>query len=302
MKKLLIIAVVCGLAACLWKHQRLLLREVQIQNQRLAAAAAELKERALRADTARQSAEGKLASLRNELASRAATASEGAPNEAGHEVTQTAEPDPSHQGGWPPNADFFYLPKEDLTNVSYKLFNGGQLTDEAAALFGMSAAERESTDKAFAGLTDQFHRSEIQSMQQVDSPAGWVTAGNSSAPSGVNFESALTYHIPDLTADMNSAQTSFQDQLQQTLGASRAQIIESAADSFLRQNMSDLGAGERTVGFAWEPESDGTQSLWYAVADARNGDGSFQRVDANLDPNSQIAYYARLFGVRLPSQ
>jgi hypothetical protein len=83
---------------------------------------------------------------------------------------------------------------------------------------------------------------------------------------------------------------------------SLAQIIASAADSFLRQNMSDLGAGARTVGFAWEPESDGPQSLWYAVADARNGEGTFQRLDANLDLNSQIAYCARLFGVKLPGQ
>lgn len=103
-----------------------------------------------------------------------------------------------------------------------------------------------------------------------------------------------------LARQADSAQTAFLDQLQQTSGASCAQIIASAADSFLRQNMSDLGAGERSVGFAWEPESDGTQSLWYAVADARGGEGSFQRVDANLNPNSQIACYARLFGVKLP--
>jgi hypothetical protein len=194
------------------------------------------------------------------------------------------------------------LPKQYLTNVSYQLLKGDHLTDEAAALLGMSVAERESTDKSFADLTDQFHRTEIQRMQQVDPPAGWVTVGDASPPGFLKFASALTYHIPDLTDEMNSTQTSFMDQLQQNLGASRAQIIASAADSYLRQNMSDLGAGERTVGFAWSPENDGTQSLWYAVADARNGEGAFQRVDANLDPNSQIAYYARLFGVKLPEQ
>jgi hypothetical protein len=300
MKKLIIIAAVCGLASCLWMHQCMLLRDVHNQNQQLAAAAAELKERAARADTARQSAEGKLASLRQEQRARVAAASDSSAHDAGLVLTPPAEPDPSHQGGWPSNAAFFYLSKQYLTNVSYKLLNGDQLTDEAAALFGMSAAERDSIDKTFAGLTDQFHHAEIQSMQQVDPPAGWLTAGNPSASSGVNFGSALTYQIPDLTDAMNSAETTFLDQLQQTLGASRAQIIASSADSYLRQNMSDLGAGDRTVGFAWEPESDGTQSLWYAVADARNGEGSFQRVDANLDPNSQIAYYARLFGVKLP--
>jgi hypothetical protein len=302
MKKLFIIAAVCALASCLWIREDGLLRRVRIQNQQLAAVAAELKERASRADTARQSADGKLAALRQELGARAATVMDVAAPDAGQEAPPPPEPDPQHQGGWPQNAAFFYLPKQYLTNVSYQLLKGDHLTDEAAALLGMSAAEREATDKSFADLTDQFHRSEIQHMQQVDPPAGWVSAGDGSAPSIFKFDSLLTYHIPDLSDEMNSAQTSFLNQLQQTLGSSRAQIIASASDSYLRQNMSDLGAGERTVGFAWEPESDGTQSLWYAVADARNGEGAFQRVDANLDPNSQIAYYARLFGVKLPGQ
>lgn len=300
MKKLLIIASVCALASALWMHQRRLLLEVHVQNRRLAAAAAELKERASLASAAKQAAEGQLASLRQELGVRVAAASDVAAHDAGVEAPPIAEPDPERQGGWPSNAAFFYLPKQYLTNVSYRLLNGGQLTDEAAALFGMSPAERESTDKAFADLTDQFHRAEIQRMEQVEPPAGWGPAGNPSAPSAMNFESALIYHVPDLSDVMNSAETAFSQQLQQTLGDSRAQMIDTAADSFLRQNMSDLGAGERTVGFAWEPESDGTQSLWYAVADARVGEGSFQRVEPNLDPNSQIAYYARLFGVKLP--
>jgi hypothetical protein len=302
MKKLFIITLVCGLAACVWKHQHLLLRELQFQNQQLSAAAAELTERMSKADAARQSSEEKLASLRRERASRLTASKDAAAPERDAQASPPAPPDPSHQGGWPAEAAFFYLPKQYLTDVSYRLLNGDQLTDEAAALLGMSASERQAADKAFADLTDKFHRAEIQNMAQVDPPAGWVTAGNSAGPSAGQFDRALTYHIPDLTDEMNSAQTAFVDQLQQDLGPSRAQIIASAADSYLRQNMSDLGAGDRTVGFAWEPESDGTQSLWYAVADARNGEGAFQRVDPNLDPNSQIAYYARLFGVRLPGQ
>jgi hypothetical protein len=302
MKKFLIIAIVCGLTCVLWRQQRRLLQDVQDHNQRLAALAAELKDRALRADTARQSAEDKLAALRREAGSRATQASDATPRDVGGNTTPPIGPDPLHQGGWPESAAFFYLPKQYLTNVSYQLLREGLVSDEAAALFGMTAAEREATDKAFDDLADQFHRVEIQHMEQVAPPTGWVTAADSSAPSAMQFDSALTYHIPDVTEDINSARTSFMDQLQQTLGASRAQIVASAANSFVGQNMDDLGAGERTIGFAWEPESDGTYSLWYAVADAVHGEGSFQRLDANLDPNSQIAYYARLFGVKLPGQ
>jgi hypothetical protein len=218
------------------------------------------------------------------------------------ELTPPVEPDPLRQGGWPQKAAFFYLPKQYLTNVSYRLLQGNRLTDEAAALFGISVAHRELTDKAFDDLVDQFHRAQIQRMEQVPPPSAWMIGADSSAPHALNFDSALTYHIPDLTGDINPARSIFMDQLQQTLGPSRAQIIASAADSFFSQNMDDLGAGEHTVGFAWAPESDGTHSLWYAVADARHGEGAFQRVEANLDPNSQIAYYARLFGVPLPGE
>jgi len=260
MKKLLMITAVCGLTFCLWIHQQRLLQDVQVQNQRLAAAAAVLKERVARADTAQRSAQQKLADLRHQLGSHTANASDMAPRDPGAERTPAIGPDASRQGGWPANAAFFYLQKQYLTNVNYKLLNGGQLTDEAAALFGMSAAEREATDKAFDELVDQFHRVEIQRMAQVPPPAGWVAAGDAS-PSGVQFDSALTYRIPDLTDDINSARTMFLDQLQQTLGASRSEIIATAANSYLGQNMDDLGAGDRTIGFAWQPESDGTQSL-----------------------------------------
>ena len=187
------------------------------------------------------------------------------------ELTPPIDPDPLHQGGWPQKAAFFYLPKQYLTNVSYRLLQGGRLTDEAAALFGMSAADRDSTDKAFDELVDQFHRAQIQRMEQVPPPSGWMIGADSSAPHALNFDSALTYRIPDLTDDINSARTTFSDQLQQTLGPCRAQIIASAADSFFSQNMDDLQAPQHTIGFAWASESDGTHSLWYAVADARHG-------------------------------
>lgn len=163
--------------------------------------------------------------------------------------------------------------------------------------------QREATDKSFGELLDHFRRLEIQRMEAVAPPPGWnvgVQPQPGAASIGQPFDAALTYRIPDLSADIGAAQKSFLDQLQQNLGAARADIVGSAADSFLRHNLDDLGAGERIVGFVWQPESDGSHSLWYANADARNGEGAFQRVGEDLDPNSQTAYYAKLFGVKLP--
>jgi hypothetical protein len=302
MKKLLVIALVSGVTYFVWHRQRPVLEAVRTQNERLAAVAAELQERAERAESGRQSAEQHLAGLRGELHARQAAAADKVSQEPGPQPAPPPEPDPVHQGGWAPGVGFFYLPKQYLTNAGYQLLNGGQLTDEAAALLGMSPAEREATDKSFGELLDQFRRLEIQRMELVAAPANWsIGAANSpGAPGAMSFDSAVTYHVPDLSGDISAAQTAFLGQLQQNLGASRADIVAAAADAYLRQNMDDLGAGDRIVGFAWQLESDGTHSLWYAVANARAGEGAFQRVGEDVDPNSQTAYYARLFGVALP--
>jgi len=301
MKRLLIIVIVAAITFFVWQRQRPVLQGVRIQNERLAAVGAELKERAQRAESAQQSAEQQLAGLRTEIDSRKAAASEQIAQNPAPQTARPPEPDPVHQGGWPSGAGFFYLPKQYLTNASYQLLSGGQLTDEAAALLVMSLAERESTDNSFGELLNQFRRVEIQRMEPMDPPANWSIGVSSSvrAP-GMAFDSALTYQIPDLSKDISAAQSAFLGQRQQDLGASRADIIASAADAYLRQNLDDLGSGDRIVGFVWQPESDGTHSLWFAAADARKGEGAFQRVDEDLDPNSQTAYYAQLFGVKLP--
>jgi hypothetical protein len=303
MKKIAILIAVIAATVLIWNRQRPQLAVVRAQNERLADVASELKQRAERADAAKQAAEARLAKLRDDLKARREVVAEFKRQDHGQQPP-APEPDPTRSGGWPTGAAFFYLPKQYLTNASYQLLNGGRLTDEAAALLGMSPAERESTDKAFTDLLDQFRRLEIERMQPIASPEGWNVGQKPQpgVPNAFTFDSALTYRIPDLSQDIGAAQKAFVDQLQQGLGASRADIVSSAANSFLRQNLDDLGTGDRIVGFVWQPESDGSHSLWYANADALRGEGAFQRVDESLDPNSQTAYYARLFGVKLPSQ
>jgi hypothetical protein len=299
MKKLFLIALVSAMTFFAWRYQRPAFESLRIQNERLTAVVAEFKERAQRAQSAQETADQQLTVLRDELNSRRAAA----PDQVNQNPAPRAvpPPDPAHQGGWPSGAGFFYLPKQYLTNTSYELLSGGQLTDEAGALLGMSPAEREASDNSFGELLDQFRRVEIQRMEPVAPRANWsIGASGSARAPGMGFDSALTYRIPDLSKDISAAQAAFSGLLHQDLGASRADIVASAADSYLRQNLDDLGAGDRIVGFVWMPESDGTHSLWYAAADARKGEGAFQRVGEDLDPNSQTAYYAQLFGIRLP--
>jgi hypothetical protein len=298
MRKLLVITIVAAITVVIWKAQSNRLRAIEVQNERLTSVVAELGGRSAKAKTARQSAEKKLAELRMERRERDALVAGTGPQT--EKSSAPPEPDPSRHGGWPQSADFFYLPKEYLTNVSYKLFNGGQLTDEGAGLFGMTPAERQTTDKLFDDLVDKFHSVELSRMTATDPPEGWVAPPG--AGSANHFDSGLIYNIPDLTDDLNAARTDFLNQLQQTVGGSRADLIASAASSYLADNLNDLGTGNRTVGFLWQPEADGSHSLWFAASGTGYGAGSFQLVTPDLDPNSQIAYYGRLLGVQLPQE
>ncbi len=301
MKKLVIAVAIAVIGVLVWKHQATGLRSVDVQNSRLAAAVAELEARAAAAKSKSDAAEQRLAAIRSESLRTPIAKTGGDPREIA-DTHAPPDPDPSRNGGWPAGASFMYLPKQYLTNASFRLFEGGRLTDEAAALYGMSPGERDATEKAFDYLVEEFHKIEISKMAAVDPPAGWGPLANSDTPSAMHFDSALTYQIPDLTQDINAARAGFADQLQQALGQSRAQMLSSAASSYLADNLNDLGSGDRIVGFMWEPESDGTHSLWYAQAGGGAGQGSFQLVQPDLDPNSQIAYYARLFGVPLPQK
>jgi hypothetical protein len=298
MKRLLIITITTAITVVLWKAQAVHLRSFAVQNERLASVVAELESRAARAKADRKSAEERLAELRVEVRRRdALIAATGQQND--NNSTPPA-PDPSRHGGWPQSSAFFFLPKEYLTNISYKLFNGGQLTDEGASLFGMTPAERQTTDKLFDDLVDKFHSVELSRMIATDPPEGWVAPPG--AGSANHFDSGLIYNIPDLTDDLNAARTDFLNQLQQTVGGSRADLIASAACSYLADNLNDLGTGNRTVGFLWQPEADGSHTLWFAAAGTGYGAGSFQLVTPDVDPNSQIAYYGRLLGVQLPQK
>lgn len=298
MKKLLIITIVAVATAIMWKAQAPRLRSIVVQNERLESVVTELERRSERAKAARKSGEERLAELRSEVRQRDALAAAASPQNDNNSAPP--DPDSSRHGGWPKAADFFYLPKEYLTNVSYKLFDGGQLTDEGASLFGMSPAERQVTDKLFDDLVDKFRRVEISQMTPTDAPEGWTSPPGT--PSANHFDSGLIYNIPDLTDDLNAARADFLNQLQQSVGGARADLIAAAASSYLADNLNDLGTGNRTVGFLWQPEADGSHSLWFAAAGAGYGEGSFQLVSPDLDPNSQTAYYARLLGVQLPQK
>jgi hypothetical protein len=304
MKKLVILLSLALLAGLVWTRQHARRQAIEKQNGRLTIIAEELAQRVERSAAARQSAEQRLAELRAELAAREAAAA-SKQTSALALPSPTVEPDPARQGGWPAGASYIYLPKSFLTNVSCRFWDGERLTEEAGSLLGLTVAEREKVSQAFSDLIGQFRRLEVERMESVAPPSEWAPSPLPGAPAGNGFDAALAYRIPSLAPDLESARGLFSQELQRSLGPFRAQLVEEATTSQLRRRLDDLGAGERIVAFLWQPERDGRHSLWYGIADSRQGTGArFFRVETGeqMAPNSQVAYYARLFGVKLPGQ
>lgn len=291
MKNLLSIIAVLAVATALWFYLHSRCQSLQAEQAALKQTLDELRARTDQATSARRAAEDRLTNLRPQVAANRSAALQSTASELA-QASDNEQPDPAHQGGWPAGADFFYLPKDYLTSVSYPLLQDGQVTDEAAVLLGLAPAERSSVNQAVTNLLGQFRQVETQRLQKVAPPADWTGTGS---------DSNVTYRIPSLSNEILTLRQSFAQQLRTILGDTRLDLFQQAADSFLREQLDDRGATERTVGFLWKPESDGSHSLWYGVKDAGQA-GTLERVPDQVDPGSPIAYYANLFGVKLPNQ
>jgi len=198
-------------------------------------------------------------------------------------------PDPARRGGWPANAQYFYLPKKDLASVAYRLFAGNRLTDEASTLFGMTAAERQAVDAAYDDLWRRFRDVEIQGMEPVEKPRKWT-----------HGEQGISYRIPSLEKEARALRTSFESTLQQTLGSTRAQYLLEAAGEHISMKLDDLGADARIISFFEVHQPNGDAQMMYASLNERTGTGWARVIQEPLEEDSQAAYYARLFGVDVP--
>jgi len=198
-------------------------------------------------------------------------------------------PDPTRQGGWPANAQYFYLPKKDLGSVGYRLLEANRLTDDATMLLGMTAAEREAVDEAYDQMWRKFRELEIQRMEPVEKPKKWTYG-----------EKGISYHIPSLENEGRALRTSFQSSLQQTLGITRPQYLEEAVGEYFSRKLDDLGQDSRIISFCPVRQPNGNTQMMYAILNETTGSGDARVIQEPLEQDSPAAYYARLFGVDVP--
>lgn len=296
MKKIVIILLSTAVAALFWAQQSRERQRLELENQWLSMLTNDLSRRITISENHLSKHLDRPSRLKQEIARLQRAFNEAQAQRVLEPSIPEPLPDPERLGGWPEETDYLYFSKLHLSNVDYKLLAGDRLTEEAALLMGMSSEEQESVNSALSDLLGRFGQLEIESMEQIELPASW------GANDLVEVEFSLSYRIPDLQDAMQEERKLFSQQIEQILGPSRAVLLREASDSYLRQNVDDLGNGERTVGFFWEPNDNGEHSIWYGISGERYGQGTFNRISEDFNPDSQMAYYARLFGVTLPGQ
>lgn len=83
----------------------------------------------------------------------------------------TALDDPTNGDCWPPGKSWCYLSKKDLSRFGFSTIDlKGEITDEAAAIFGLTPEERESLVAAFALLKRELFELDLSCLQLQ--PAG----------------------------------------------------------------------------------------------------------------------------------
>jgi hypothetical protein len=169
--------------------------------------------------------------------------------------------------------------------------NQQQLSDEAASLFNLTEPERTEANRAIGQLFAQLRKAESERMQLIEMPMEWTRG---------EFNSGVAYHIPSFSNEVASWRQNLQQKLEASLGAERGALLGAGLDDHLRQDWDDLGERERTVGFVWKSEANGTASLWSANKDQRHGDGTFRRYLPGGPDEATFRHYSELFGIGLP--
>jgi hypothetical protein len=268
-------------------NQRAALRKTQGANAQLAAQAraletrlGELRERRDYFDHRLSASKERLGTLRQNLK-----------NTPVPQFAEPLPPDPARHGGWPADAAYFYLPKKNLNTVGYQLFAGHRLTDDAATLFGMTAAEREAVDAAYGNLWRKFRELEIQRMEPAEKPAIWNEPAD---------QESVTRRFPSLAKETGELLAGFTSALQNILGTVRAGYVLETAQAYFTSQLDDLGQAARIITI-WRGSADGNQKPWFGIL--REGSyGDVQMIQFPVEPDSTIAYYAQLFGVEVPIQ
>jgi len=234
---------------------------------------------------------------------------------------------PAQENWWPEDRPYFYLAKKYLSNVRFRsrpqpiehevdhasnahvaqpkvadywatasdyvlidfpLFNGAELNPGMAVLLGMSDEEVSAMNELHGRFLSAVRDVEVARIQWVEPPES-VGDGRTK----------VVARLPRLRSELQPLLDNWERDLEQTLGPSRAKILQAQAEDFFRQHLDDLGSATREF-----LRDDGKLNLWVRYNDqwGQHFSPTTFNLERNRSANGQDWQYGHLFGPGAPGE
>lgn len=168
MRNIIIAAVIFGSASSMFVYERKAMAEAQVRARRLATESASLDGRISHQEERIEHLEGRRATQVAEL--KIATEDLGQERSAHTNIAMEALT-PQREGEWPATKPYFYLAKKHIPSLGYAALTiSGQVSAEAAALFGMSPAERRAINHSMQTLLARVREREVREAYLTNTP------------------------------------------------------------------------------------------------------------------------------------
>lgn len=190
--------------------------------------------------------------------------------------TETLPTNPSEEGYWPAQKEYFYLSKKHLRGLNYSpVTDEENISESAALLFGMSPSELKQANEAYHAMRGEIRALELSRAFPTNAISSWIDQQPGTK---------TTIRVPKLPEEeLNATQDRFKTSLQQTLGADRANL--------LNERIQEVFQGGR---FAYDSDRTFTiirngARVQYFVEDGRGGSvsGAYTPVKGELDDSTQ---------------
>lgn len=280
MNNLILASILTATAAALCVRTQTNLNAAAAQNAQLAESVA----------TAKAAAEAKRAEIRHweSIATLEASAKENMQTTAS-KTNQSQAPqveaiptNPTDEGFWPSQKEYFYLSKKHLRGLGYSpVTEEENISEVSALLFGMSPDELKQSNDAYHQMRAEIRALELSAAYPTNAISSWIN----DLPG-----TKTTIRVPKLSEeDLNAIKTHFLSGLQEAVGPDRANL--------LNDRIQEAFQGGR---FAYDSERTFTiirngAKVQYFVEDSRGSSVSGMYTPGNNEPEDSTQGIPRDF-------
>ena len=289
MNNLILAAFLLMSTATLWWAQHRTLQAVRLTYQQAGAKLAALRTQRDEITAACTNTQATLKERRQQLA---ATRAELAAAEEETRRAQPFPPDPAKEGLWPTNKPYLLMAKRLLGSVEYPAIEPGyRLSDTAASLFGMSAAEQASVNNSLQAFDEAARRIFVDKAKPIEPAGGANTPGHQE----------VAFRVEATADEMRVLGEDFNEAVQATLGPDRAGVFLEQAGAAIEQ--SQYLYQHRDQGFEIKLTADRqangelSHQLQVSIQDPDGGSSHYgSGIQYPLEPGSALWNYRDLFG------